>query len=176
MVAVWLLLFVLLNQRQAAIRIASGFLSRLSARSGSFFERRASLFVEGMEIFSQGPAVLRSILLTTLAWSTTAFAWFILGRSLGLDLLPHAYWLPVGVTFLASALPGLPGRLGTFEFLVVWTLGLLSVGASQALSLSILVRACRLLPMAAGYALLVRAGMGWSDLRPAISALDTVPR
>lgn len=163
--SLWIAIFFLAYQKERVLAILAGPLARASSRLGPKITRRLSLFMDGLKILLQGGGMVVGIFYSLLIWGTTTLSWFILGQSLNLGLSLQVYALPLGASFLASALPALPGRLGTFEFIVVWTLGFFSLGASEALALAILVRLYRLLPMAVGYFFLLREGLSWSEVR-----------
>jgi uncharacterized membrane protein YbhN (UPF0104 family) len=52
-----------------------------------------------------------------LLWSFSAATFYLVGQSLGIALPLTAYCVPVAIVNLGTALPALPGRVGTLEAL-----------------------------------------------------------
>jgi len=161
----WVVMLLLVYQHQWATIILERFLDRLSSNLTKKVMFRWGFFVDGLGSLRQGGRLLIALASSVGLWATVMLAWYLTGRSLNLALSLFSYALPLSVTFLASSIPTLPGRIGTFEFLVVACLGLFAVQSSHALALAVLVRGIRLLPLALGYLLLSREGFGLAEVR-----------
>jgi uncharacterized protein (TIRG00374 family) len=126
--------------------------------------------IPGLSNFTAGVQALRKrkrrLLLT---FSITAAYWLLLGpigllmaKGAGIDLPFHLLMVTVlGAIFFCTAIPGLPGAVGTFEFATVSLLELWDVPRSQALGFAIVLHAVLFLPMTAfTVAVLPREGLG----------------
>lgn len=162
---VWVVMLFLVYQHQRATIIVERLLDRLSSDLTKKVMFRWGFFVDGLGSLRQGGRFLVTLTLSVGLWATVMVAWYLTGRSLNLALSLFSYALPLSVTFLASSIPTLPGRIGTFELVVVTCLGLFAVESSHALALAVLVRGIRLLPLTLGYLLLSREGFGLTEVR-----------
>ena len=84
--------------------------------------------------------VLVSLALTGFDWILVALDGWVI--SLGIVHPPPVYIraaVVLGAFFCANSLPGLPAALGTFEFAVVFILGLLGVAKETAVTIGLLV-------------------------------------
>ncbi|MBI2846424.1 MAG: flippase-like domain-containing protein [Chloroflexi bacterium] len=82
-------------------------------------------------------------------WLLTGLSGWFLATGLGLQVaFPAIMVAVVATTFLTSALPSLPGAVGTFEFGVVYFLGILSssTGKEEALAFAIVTHLVFFLP------------------------------
>lgn len=100
--------------------------------------------------------------LTAIYWLTLGPAALILATSVGIDIsLFQATVVVLGATFFATATPGLPGAVGTFELATVEILGLWGVGHAPALLFGILVHLVLFFPSVAIAAMVLpREGLG----------------
>ena len=126
--------------------------------------------IPGVSNFAEGVQALRKrkrrLVLT---FSITAAYWLLLGpiglllaRGAGIDLPFHLLMVTVlGAIFFSTAVPGLPGAVGTFEFATVSLLELWDVPRGQALGFAIVLHAVLFLPMTAfTVVVLPREGLG----------------
>lgn len=84
--------------------------------------------------------------LSLAAWSTWGLAAILIGHSVGIELGLLDALLVAGVMNLGVAIPSSPGFVGTYQWLGVASLGLLGVGADDALAFSILLHASWYVP------------------------------
>jgi uncharacterized protein (TIRG00374 family) len=138
---------------------------RISESLAARVEHLLHAFITGLQVWRRGRAMLWAIALSCLIWPVLAVAFFFIGRSLGFSIAAQAYLLLVALITLGVIIPTLPGQIGTTEFLVVGGLSVFAVDKEQALAFVILLRLVRLLPLSLGYASLLRAGLGLSDIR-----------
>lgn len=87
--------------------------------------------------------------LSCVAWGLDAATFFLVGRSLSLDVSYETALLIGAVTVLGTAIPSAPGYIGTFELAAVASGTALGLGSDHALALAILAHAVTVLPVAA---------------------------
>jgi len=122
-------------------------------------------FITGLGVWRQSKTMLGAVALSCLIWPVLAAAFFFIGQSLGFSIAARAYLLLVALVTLGAIIPTLPGQIGTTEFLVAGGLGVFAVDKEQALAFVILLRLVRLVPLGLGYASLLQAGLGLSDIQ-----------
>jgi len=102
----------------------------------------------------------RGVLLVAIslgAWAMWAVAAMLVARSLSIGLSPMEAMFVTAVVNLGVAIPSSPGFIGTYQWLAVSALALLSVPTDQALAFSILMHAVWYVPtLVVGGVLLVR--------------------
>jgi uncharacterized protein (TIRG00374 family) len=96
-----------------------------------------------------------------IAWTLSAVATLLVGRSLGIELSPLEAVFITSALALGVAIPSSPGYIGTYQWLGVASLGLLDVPVNEALAFAILMQASWFVPttLAGG------AVIGWRALR-----------
>ena len=101
------------------------------------------------------------LVLSGLAWTLSAVATLLVGRSLGIELSPLEAVFITSALALGVAIPSSPGYIGTYQWLGVASLGLLDVPVNEALAFAILMQASWFVPttLAGG------AVIGWRALR-----------
>ncbi len=134
----WLLLLLLLNrivQRFLVLRRIPGVVSFGNALR---------------DLRKQKRRVALTFSTTCAYWLLLAPVGLLLARAAGIDLAFHLIMVAViGGIFFATAVPGLPGALGTFEFAVVSLLELWDVPKAEAISFAIVLHAVLFLPITA---------------------------
>ena len=84
---------------------------------------------------------------TWLHWVLLGFAGWIIARSIGLDLnLVVITALLVGTTFFVSAVPSLPGGVGSYELAMTHTLRILGVDHATAFAFAVIMHLVVFLP------------------------------
>ena len=87
------------------------------------------------------------IFLTIVAWATAGLTNHLAGLALNLDL-PAAGSLVLLVALYAGiSLPGVPGKIGVFQYICILVLGLFSLDQQTGLSYGILLQALVMLPV-----------------------------
>jgi hypothetical protein len=94
----------------------------------------------------RGAALILGFTLLPLAVAICTFG--ATSGALGLALDPVEWAFVLGVLALSTAIPAAPGSLGTYEFAGVTALGVLGIGASQALAATVLIHVIATLPAA----------------------------
>lgn len=126
--------------------------------------------VHGANVAKRPAAIVGALLLSLLAWLLDASIYWLVGRSLGLELSPIGAVLVATVTVLSTAIPSAPGYVGTFELAAVAAAGVVGIDHSTALAFAIVAHAVAVLPIAiAGAVSLVGLGADARLLGPLIS-------
>jgi glycosyltransferase 2 family protein len=112
-----------------------------------------------------------AVVLSLAAWLCDAMLFWLVSYALGIGLpLPMAF-LVGAVTVLGTAIPSLPGYVGTFEAAAVGAAVALGVAPGDALALAVLAHVCSTIPVASlGAVALVRRGLGRADLAEAAAS------
>ncbi len=85
--------------------------------------------------------------LTAAYWLTLGPVGWVIGREMGIELsLFHFTLVALGSVFFATATPGLPGAVGTFEFATVRLLSVWDVPQGTALGFSVVLHMVLFLP------------------------------
>lgn len=94
-----------------------------------------------------GPLIV-AVLLSGVTWFFVATTYWLLSRSLGLDLSSWGALLVAAFTTLGTAIPSAPAHIGTFEVAAVVAATALGMPPEQALALALLAHAITTLPFA----------------------------
>ena len=91
--------------------------------------------------------VIYALVMSMAYWILVGIAAWIIAVTINLPISPVAATLVViGTTFLATAVPAAPGALGTFEFAIVYMLGILGIEAADSFAYAVIVHAVFFLP------------------------------
>lgn len=93
-------------------------------------------------------ALLLAVVLSTLTWAFVAGTYWLLARSIGLEISWSGAMLVAAIATLGTAIPSAPAYIGTFEVAAVVAAGALGIGAEQALALALLAHAVTTVPFA----------------------------
>ena len=98
-------------------------------------------FSSGVQIMRQNPLLtLFSFLMTAAYAIVIGMSGWMLGKAVGIEMGMLALTIvSLAVIFFTDWIPGLPGAVGTFEFVALYFLGLWSVDRSAAFSYAILL-------------------------------------
>ena len=113
--------------------------------------RHATNFLEALGVVRSAWTVLELVCLSGVIWACEGMAFVILAADLDLvSGAPMAPWLSLAAGALATAIPGAPGFVGTFDYFAAW--GFMAWGASSesAAALAITIHALWLPPTAVG--------------------------
>ena len=109
--------------------------------------------------------LIGAILTSYLTWAIEAGVYWIVMRAFGLDLPYGVALLVVGTVNLAGLIPASPGQVGVYEFFASAVMIGVGVEQDRALAYAIIVHIVIWLPVTlAGFAFLVRQGLGWSAI------------
>ena len=111
---------------------------------------------------------LGALLVSFLTWGLEAGAYWLMLRAFGLELGYPVALLLVGAVNLAGIIPASPGQVGVYEFFVITILTALGVATAQATAYAVAARLVIWLPVTVlGFILLLRQGLGWTDIATA---------
>jgi hypothetical protein len=127
-----------------------GFVPWLTSRLPASVTDMARRFRAGFMVVRGPRTLLASVVLTVLAWATTAAVFAAAASAIGFGLTPAQVLLIAAATNLATAIPSAPGYVGTFEFAVVATSRAVGLEAAPALAMGVLVHAAILLTTTLG--------------------------
>jgi hypothetical protein len=119
------------------------FPSQVKKRVRNFLEA----FRKGLKILSDPKILFYTFLLSLFTWSFYAIVYYILFISFGLELSLGIAFIVLTISSLGISIPSSPGFIGTYHFLVTFSLGLFQVQKSVALSYSIAAWAVNFLPI-----------------------------
>jgi uncharacterized membrane protein YbhN (UPF0104 family) len=143
----------------AVLSIAPRLLRRLSGGPLHRLVSGISAIVHGANVAKRPAAISGALLLSLMAWLLDASIYWLVGRSLGLDLSPVGATLIATVTVLSTAVPSAPGYVGTFELAAVAAASVVGFDPTTALAFAIVAHAVAVLPIAlAGAVALVALG------------------
>ena len=125
----------------------------------------AGSFAVGVDRGRDVPRLLGVSGLSVVAWILDASIFYLVGRSLGIDLALSEAVLIGAVAVLATAIPAAPGYVGTFELAATSTAVALGVPREEALALAVLVHLVTVIPVAiAGAVALLITGANLSTI------------
>lgn len=111
---------------------------------------------------------LGALLVSFLTWGLEAGVYWLMLRAFGLDTGYAVALLLVGAINLAGIIPASPGQVGVYEFFVITILTATGVEAAQATAYAVVAHLVIWLPVTAvGFVLLLRQGLGWTDITKA---------
>lgn len=135
------------------------------------FRAMAIRFTQALAAIPTPGRLTRMLGATAFVWATWGVGAWAVGRALGIDLGAAEVLLLGAVVNLGTAIPSSPGFVGTYQWLVVETLGLADVGRSEAFAYSVLLHATWFVPTTiAGLAMLPRLGV---SLRSLVRSAET---
>jgi glycosyltransferase 2 family protein len=116
-----------------------------------------------------------AVVLSVAGWICDALLFWLVSSALGIGLPLGVAFLVGAVTVLGTAVPSLPGYIGTYEAAAVAAAVALGVTPGDALALAVLAHACGTIPVASiGALALARRGLGRADLMEAAAARRSV--
>lgn len=99
-----------------------------------------------LKIFRSRTQILKLTLFSALVWITAAWTPYIVAQALELQVPLKAALVVLVVLQAGISLPGVPGRIGVFQYLCILALALFGVSQADGLSYGILLQAIILLP------------------------------
>jgi hypothetical protein len=119
----------------------------------------ARSFAVGVDRGRDVPRLLKVLGACVVAWALDGLIFYLVARSLDIELGYPGAILIGAVSVLATAVPAAPGYVGTFELAATTAAVALGVPRAEALAMAILVHVITLIPVAlAGAAILVISG------------------
>lgn len=147
--------------RRAALPALRLLPRRLGGMLGGFAEE----VFAGLEGLRSHRHLLGAVISSFGTWAIEAGVYWIVMRAFSLELSYAVALLLVGAVNLAGLIPVAPGQVGVNEFVVISILTALGVAAPLATAYAVVVHLTIWLPITvAGFAFLLRQGLGWADI------------
>ncbi len=156
-----------------ALSIAPRFLHRTGGGPFDRLVKGIASIVHGANVTKRPATIAGALILSLVAWLLDASVYWLVGRSLGLELAPVGVILIATVTVLSTAVPSAPGYIGTFELAAVAAAGIVGIDPATALAFAIVAHAMAVLPIAlAGAVALIALG---ADARISLRSSSVEP-
>lgn len=152
-----MVIVTLVGAAVALVLVASGIgraVSLLARVLGARAERlrfalqQLTHFGEGAGGGNTAGPLIAAVFLSGITWFFVATTYWLLSRSLGLDLSSWGALLVAAFTTLGTAIPSAPAHIGTFEVAAVVAATSLGMPPEEALALALLAHAITTLPFA----------------------------
>lgn len=136
---------------------AAKFVSRLRLSLGDKIQTGLVKVFTALDHTSSGHVMGKLIFWSLLAWLAEGFVFLLVALSLSSLSHPQASWLALSLGTLATAIPGTPGYVGTFDFFVAKAMNMLGNPEAASAAFAFLVHIVLWLPpsLAGGLYLLV---------------------
>ena len=133
---------------------------RLPASLQGRVEPRLKDAIQTLDVIRSGPALISLILWSLFIWFTAVLPNWALLHALSLP----GGWLAAMTTLIflqaVISLPGVPGRVGVFQYACILALGLFDIAETPAFSYGVLLQAVTVLPVILG-GVVSLGGMQW---------------
>lgn len=160
-----LLALLLASKPDLMKRVISLALLPLPARLSAPGARFADEIIAGLAGLRNPAHLMGAVISSFVTWGIEAGAYWLALRALALELDYAVALLLVGAVNLAGLIPASPGQVGVNEFVVIAILTALDVPLPAATAYAVAVHITIWLPVTvAGFALLVKQGLGWADI------------
>ena len=124
--------------------------------------------IVGLEGLRSPRYLLGAVVSSYITWCIEAGTYWLVMQAFGLDLNYAVALLLVGAVNLAGLIPASPGQVGVNEFVIITILSALGQPVADATAYAVVTHlVIWLAPTSIGFALLIRQGMGWADIRRA---------
>ncbi|MCA0454125.1 MAG: flippase-like domain-containing protein [Chloroflexi bacterium] len=154
--------FVLAAQPNLLRRILHIMGRILPSRIHTIMTRLADEVIEGFQALRSPADLAGAVICSYGSWMVEAVVYWMVSLAFGLDVGYPVMLLTVGVVNLAGLIPASPGQIGVFEFFVSLVLVAMLVPEAEAHAYALVVHVVIWLPVTlAGFAFLVRQGLGW---------------
>ncbi len=135
---------------------------------GQAAQRLSEDVIAGLEGLRSPRHFLGALLVSFLTWGVEAGVYWLVMFAFGMELSYAVALLLVGAVNLAGLIPASPGQVGVNEFVVITILTALNQPVADATAYAVVTHLVIWLPPTLlGFLLLLRQGMGWSDIRRA---------
>jgi uncharacterized protein (TIRG00374 family) len=105
-------------------------------------------FARGVDRPSRSSAIAVAAVVSAVCWLLDMTTFWLVARSLGIEISPAAALLVAAVTVLGTALPSAPGYVGTFDLAAATTAQALGVGSASAFALAVVAHVMTVVPIA----------------------------
>ena len=150
----------------------------LPHRIGAPISGYAEEIIAGLEGLRSPVHLFGALISSFITWAIEAATYSFVMRAFDLELNYAVALLLVGAVNLAGIIPASPGQVGVNEFVVISILTALGIAAPLATAYAVVVHIAIWLPITiAGFALLVKQGLGWADIGRAkdIESAEALP-
>ena len=135
---------------------------------GKAVSRISEDIIAGLEGLRSPAFLMGAIVSSFVTWGIEAGTYWLVMQAFGLELSYAVALLLVGAVNLAGLIPASPGQVGVNEFVIITILSALSQPVAAATAYAVVTHlVIWLAPTIIGFALLIRQGMGWADIRRA---------
>ena len=132
---------------------------------GQAAQRMSEDVIAGLEGLRSPRYFLGALLVSFLTWGVEAGAYWLVMFAFGLELNYAVALLLVGTVNLVGLIPASPGQVGIYEFVIISVLTALDIALPLATACAVVIHVVIWLPITlAGFALLLKQGMGWADI------------
>ena len=136
---VMVLVFVMLWQRQRLLAFAGWLLGKLPERWGKPLLGSAERAVQGLDALRSPRLLFWLTVSTVIIWMLSAYTNYLVFLALGLRPSWVASFFLLVVLQAGVAVPSTPGKIGVFQVLCRWSLGLFGVPPAQGVAYGILL-------------------------------------
>jgi hypothetical protein len=159
------LLFALAANPNLLRKIVTILLTLLPERAGESVSRHSEGILSGLAGLREPTHIFGAVFCSLLTWTVEACVYWLVMFAFGLNLGFSVALLVIGAVNLAGIISAAPGQVGVYEFVVSAILIALGVPLPVAASYAIIVHLVIWLPTTLiGFALLLRQGMGWTEI------------
>ncbi len=157
--------FVLAARPDLLRRILHLMANILPGRIHRLMTRLTDDVIGGLQALRSPADLAGAVVCSFASWMVEASVYWIVSFAFGLGVSYPVMLLTVGVVNLAGLIPASPGQIGVFEFFVSLVLIAVGVADTQARAYALVVHVVIWLPVTlAGFAFLVRQGLGWGAI------------
>jgi hypothetical protein len=140
----------------------------LPERIGATVQSLSDDILSGLEGLRSPLHLLGAVITSFATWAIEAGVYWLVLIAFNLDPGYAVALLVVGTVNLAGLIPASPGQVGVYEFFASSVLIGVGIAQDTALAYAIVVHLVIWLPVTlVGFSLLVRRGLGWTDIRKA---------
>ncbi|HYD50633.1 MAG TPA: lysylphosphatidylglycerol synthase transmembrane domain-containing protein [Terriglobales bacterium] len=151
--------------------------SRLPDRFGTSLKKVLRAFLDGMRILPDGRLLAAVFAISVVYWFLPILSSWVILRAFAFDVPFNAALIVFIFIGFGTALPGLPGNVGTYQYACILALALFGVEQSQALAYGLVLNAIQVVTLILqGLVALPFAGVTIDDFRRARSEMSRAPR
>ncbi len=132
-------LLVFVTKRKYLIRIIDAISQRFPTDVQSFILKNTHSGFASLSVFQSGTKIFSLVLITMSIWATALWTNQILLLALGIHAPAETSFLVLAAIQAGLSLPGLPGKIGVFEYACILVMEFLGFSQSYGLSYGILL-------------------------------------
>jgi uncharacterized protein (TIRG00374 family) len=159
-------LILLKTRPEVSLKIAYFLLKPFPEKINQLATRILNSFITGLGILSSTKNMLIASLYSLLVWIPSGFLVYILAGSFGMELSLSASFLLLVILVIGMMIPSAPASIGTIQYFCVVGLAIFGISKATALSFSIVLHFCTLLPVVLlGFVFLFIDGFSLMELK-----------